>query len=99
MAFDSSHGRSLEDNTHLLLARTDELVNGSLYAGICKEMSAKRLALVRLLVEKRADVNALRAGGISVLHDALERDDRQLVDFLISKGATLDQERKDTNTE
>ena len=28
-----------------------------------------------------------------------ERDDRQLVDFLISKGATLDQERKDTNTE
>ena len=71
MAFDSSHDRSLEDNTHLLLARTDELVTGSLYAGIRKEVSAKRLALVRLLVEKRADVNALRAGGISVLHDAL----------------------------
>ena len=43
--------------------------------------------MVKFLVEKKADVNARRVGGISVLHDALERDNQELVDFLISKGA------------
>ena len=87
MVFDSSHERSLEDTTRLLLAKTDELLSGSLYAESRKKVREKRLALVELLVEKKADVNARRAGGISVLHDALERDDPELVDFLIAKGA------------
>ena len=70
MVFDSAIDRNLEDTTHLLLARVDEIVSGSFCAGSGKKRAEKRLALVRLLVEKEADVNARRAGGISVLHDA-----------------------------
>ena len=55
--------------------------------------------MVRLLVERKADVNARRAGGISVLHDALEREDRDVVDFLIANGASLDQEGEQSNIE
>ena len=96
--FDSSHERSLEDTTRLLLAKTDELLSGSLYAGLRKKVREKRLALVKLLVEKKADVNARRAGGISVLHDALERDDPELVEFLIANGA-IDESGEDGNVE
>ena len=96
--FDSSHERSLEDTTRLLLARTDKLLSGSLYTGLRKKVREKRLALVKLLVEKKADVNARRAGGISVLHDALERDDPELVEFLIANGA-IDESGEDENVE
>ena len=58
----------------------------------------KRLNMVRLLIEKGANVNARRGRGTSVLHDALKRDDQELVEFLIAKGAT-DQEGEESNTE
>ena len=96
--FDSSHERSLEDTTCLLLAKTDELLSGSPYAGLRKKVREKRLALVKLLVEKKGDVNARRAGGISVLHDALERDDPELVEFMIANGA-IDESGEDENVE
>ena len=96
--FDSSHERSLEDTTRLLLAKTDELLSGSLDAGSRKKVREKRLALVKLLVEKKAAVNARRAGGISVLHDSLERDDPELVEFLIVNGA-IDESGEDENVE
>lgn len=95
MVFDSSIDRNLEDTTPLLLAKVDEIVSGSFCADLVKKRAEKRLALVRLLVEKKADVNARRAGGISVLHDALERDDQGLVDLLIAKGA-IDQVGEDS---
>ena len=98
MVSDSSHDRSLEDTTLLLLARADELLSGSLLAGLRKKGFEKRLALVKLLVEKKVDVKARRAGGISVLHDALERDDQELIDFLIAKGA-IDREGEESNIE
>ena len=43
-------------------------------------------------------MNARRAGGISVLHDALERDDPELVEFLIANGA-IDESGEDGNVE
>ena len=88
-----------KDIADLLSAKVDELVSGSFLAALRKKLAEKRLAMVRLLVEKKADVNARRAGGISVLHDALERDDRDVVDFLIANGASLDQEGEASNLE
>ena len=67
----------------------------SFCAGLVRKRTEKRLALVRLLVEKKADVNAWWVGGISVLHDALERDDQGLVDLLIAQGA-IDQAGEDS---
>ena len=58
----------------------------------------KRLAMVKSLVEKEADVNARRAGGISVLQDALKTDDQELVDFLVANGAA-DHVGKESNRE
>ena len=84
--FNSSE-RRVEDIAHSVSTEVDEIVTGSSHSSLRKKRAVKRLAMVRFLVEKKADVNARRAGGISVLHDALERDDRELVDFLISKGA------------
>lgn len=97
MDFDSSVDREIE-NTTRLLAKVDELVTGSLFVRLRKKRLEKRLDLVRLLVEKKADMNARRAGGTSVLHDALKRDDRALVDFLIAQGAT-DQEGEECHIE
>ena len=96
--FDNSDKRR-KDITHSLSAKVDELVSGSIPAALSKKQAKKRLAMVRLLVEKRADVNARRAGGISVLHDALERHDRNVIDFLIANGASLDQEGEASNLE
>ena len=42
----------------------------------------KRLALLRLLIEKGADVNARCGTGASVLYQALKRDDDELVNVL-----------------
>ena len=98
MDLDSSLDKRLENTTHSLLAKVDELVTGSLFAGLQKKVSGKRLALVKMLVEKKADVNAWRARGISVLHDALERDDPELVDFLVANGA-IDQVGERVNLE
>ena len=63
--FDSPVGKEIE-NTARLLAKLDELVTGSLIVRLRKKRSEKRLDLVRLLIEKKADVNARRAGGTSV---------------------------------
>ncbi len=98
MVSDSSHDRSLEDTTQLLLSKLDEQVTASLIAGLRQKGREKRLALVRLLVEKKADVNARRVGRISVLHDALERDDPESVEFLVANGA-IDQVGEEANLE
>lgn len=73
------------------LEDADEVVSGSFHVVLRKKRAEKRLAMVKFLVKKKADVNAWRAGGISVLHDASERDDQELVNFLIANGA-VDQE-------
>lgn len=55
----SQTGMSLEtdlDNSAHLLTRVDDLVTGSLLVHQCKKKSDKRLELVRLLIEKKADV-------------------------------------------
>ena len=70
-----------------LLTRTYKISSGSFHVGLREIWAKKRLVMVRFLVEKKADVNAQRAGGISVLHDALERDDPKLITFLIVNGA------------
>ena len=67
-------------------------------ASLLNRLSSKRLNLVKLLVEKGADVNALRGRGTSVLHDALKRNDPELVDFLIGQGA-IDHAGEDTDPE
>ena len=43
----------------------------------------KRLQLVKFLVENGADVNALRKGSISVLDDALQLEDGEVIDLLV----------------
>ena len=88
----------LEDTAHSFSAKVDELVSGSIPAAFTKEQAEKRLAMVRFLVEKKVDGKARRAGGISVLHDALERDDQELVDLLIANGA-VDQVEEESNIE
>ena len=102
MLFDNSD-RSIEDTAHLLSIEIDRLLSEPSVADLRKKRAEKRtekrLAMVRMLVEKKADVNVRRAGGISVLHDALERDDRDVVDFLIANGASLDQEGEASNLE
>ena len=87
---ESSTDTSLENDMRWLDAQANEIVGGFFHAGLRKKRAVKRLAMVRFLAGKKADVNARRAEGISVLHDALERDDRDLVDFLIANGASLD---------
>lgn len=90
MPFDNSD-RSLEDIAHWVSAKVWRLVSKSVLGVLRKKREEERLAIVRLLVERRADLNARRAGGISVLHDALEREDQDVVDILIANGASLDQ--------
>ena len=97
MLFDNSE-RSYGDIARSLSAEVDKVLSEPSVADLRKQLAEKRLAMVRLLVEKKADVNARRAGGISVLHDALERDDQELVDFLIANGA-VDQVGEESNTE
>src|ERR1700683_4931963 len=51
-------------------------------------MSGDRSA-VRLLVQKKADVNAPQADGATALQWAAYRDDLELADLLIAAGANL----------
>ena len=86
--FDSSSSIDQDlEHAAQLLAKVDEIVNGSLAIRRRKQQSEKRLRLIRLLVERGVDVNARRTDGTSVLHEALERDDPELVDFLVANGA------------
>lgn len=98
MLFDDSD-RSLEDTARSLSAKVDEVLSEPSVADLRKQLAEKRLAMVRFLVENKADVNARQAGGISVLQDALERNDRDVVDFLIANGASLDQVGEAANSE
>ena len=98
MVFDHSE-RSYEDIARSLPAQVDEVLSEPSVADLRKQLAEKRLAMVRLLIENKADVNARRTGGISVLQDALERDDRDVVDFLIANGASLDQVGEAVNSE
>ena len=46
--------------------------------------------IVRLLIERGADVNALQVAGWRLIHHAAQQGDREFVDLLIASGADLD---------
>ena len=74
----------LHNNAPVDLRSTNAMTNTALHAAL----AGQRAAVVKLLVEAGADVNAKQHGGWTPLHSAAANGDRAVIDLLLASGAT-----------
>ena len=75
----------LHNNAPVDLRSTNMMANTALHAAL----AGQRSAVVKILLDAGADVNAKQHGGWTPLHSAAANGDRGVIDLLFARGAKL----------